>query len=103
VATTFVSPVDMIHQEQKAIAVTPSSQRSARHYRAPASIVHLRGHRCCRDDYAVWQARYFGFNVLTERKLREKLCYMHMNPVEEGLVDDPCDWAWSWSAVVFAR
>jgi hypothetical protein len=36
--------------------------------------------------------------VWSERKLREKLGYMHRNPVERKLVSHPKDWPWSsWS------
>jgi putative transposase len=45
-----------------------------------------------------WQARFYDFNVFTERKKREKLEYMHGNPVMRGLVEHPKDWPWSsWS------
>jgi putative transposase len=47
---------------------------------------------------AFWQARFYDFNVYTEKKKREKLEYMHGNPVTRGLVSHPKDWAWSsWS------
>ncbi len=42
-----------------------------------------------------WQAKYYGFNLHSEEKLREKLTYMHENPVRAGLVTRPCDWAFS--------
>jgi len=42
-----------------------------------------------------WQARYYDFNVWSERKRIEKLDYMHGNPVRRGLVEKPEDWAWS--------
>ncbi len=45
-----------------------------------------------------WQARFYDFNVFTEKKKREKLEYMHGNPVTRGLVEHPKDWPWSsWS------
>ena len=48
-----------------------------------------------------WQRRYYDFNVYSRRKLREKLDYIHANPVEEKLVRHPKDWPWSsWSAYV---
>lgn len=40
-----------------------------------------------------WQARYYDFNVMTDRKRIEKLCYIHRNPVRRGLVEKPEDWA----------
>jgi putative transposase len=42
-----------------------------------------------------WQARYYPFNVFTEKKLVEKLDYMHLNPVRRGLVVRAVDWKWS--------
>jgi len=42
-----------------------------------------------------WQARYYDFNVWSERKFVEKLRYIHRNPVKRGLVVRPEDWAWS--------
>ena len=42
-----------------------------------------------------WQARYYDFNVYSERKRIEKLRYMHRNPVRRGLVAVPEDWSWS--------
>jgi len=48
-----------------------------------------------------WQRRYHDFNVYSRRKLREKLDYMHANPVNARLVAHPKDWPWSsWSAYV---
>jgi putative transposase len=42
-----------------------------------------------------WQARFYDFNVWTERKRLEKLRYIHRNPVERGLVASPEQWRWS--------
>src|SRR5437868_9816554 len=36
-----------------------------------------------------WQARYYDFNVWSERKRIEKLRYIHRNPVKRGLVESP--------------
>ncbi len=45
-----------------------------------------------------WQRRYYDFNVYTREKVKEKLEYMHANPVVEKLVTHPRDWPWSsWS------
>jgi|SRR5580658_252569 putative transposase len=44
---------------------------------------------------AFWQRRFYDFNVRTEAKRREKLRYMHQNPVTRGLVESPEDWQWS--------
>jgi putative transposase len=42
-----------------------------------------------------WQARYYDFNVWSDRKRVEKLRYIHRNPVKRGLVAKPEDWEWS--------
>jgi putative transposase len=42
-----------------------------------------------------WSARYYDFNVFTEKKQIEKLRYIHRNPVARGLVGAPGDWVWS--------
>jgi len=40
----------------------------------------------------IWRARYYDFNVFTIDKAREKLEYMHKNPVSKGLVESAEEW-----------
>ncbi|HKM80042.1 MAG TPA: transposase [Candidatus Acidoferrum sp.] len=48
---------------------------------------------------AFWQTRFYDFNVHTIGKRKEKLDYMHANPVVRGLVEHPRDWPRSsWSS-----
>ena len=42
-----------------------------------------------------WQKRYYDRNVCDEREFREKLRYIHCNPVKRGLVLEAGDWPWS--------
>ncbi len=42
-----------------------------------------------------WQARFYDFNIWTEKKRIEKLRYIHRNPVTRGLVASPEQWPWS--------
>ena len=42
-----------------------------------------------------WQTRFYDFNLWSGNKLREKLRYMHRNPVARGLVASPEQWPWS--------
>ncbi|HUH61400.1 MAG TPA: transposase [Terracidiphilus sp.] len=42
-----------------------------------------------------WQVRYYDFPVWSEKKMIEKLRYIHRNPVNRGLVQNPQDWPWS--------
>jgi len=46
-------------------------------------------------EQRLWQARFYDFNVWTEKKRIEKLRYIHRNPVKRGLVQNPQDWRWS--------
>jgi putative transposase len=42
-----------------------------------------------------WQPRFYDFNVYSKSKKKEKLAYMHANPVQRGLVKNPGAWVWS--------
>lgn len=44
---------------------------------------------------AFWQARFYDFNVYSERKRVEKLNYMHAKPITRKLATHPKDWPWS--------
>ena len=54
----------------------------------PQTVHHHARHR-------VWQRRFYDFNAWSEKKIQEKLEYMHNNPVERRLVEKPGDWPWS--------
>jgi putative transposase len=47
------------------------------------------------EDAHFWQARYYDFNVYSEKKRAEKVDYIHRNPVKRGLANEPEDWPWS--------
>ncbi len=47
------------------------------------------------EEAHFWQRRFYDFNVWSEKKLKEKLEYMHANPVQRKLVEHPRDWPWS--------
>jgi putative transposase len=47
------------------------------------------------EEAHFWQRRFYDFNVWSEKKLKEKLEYMHANPVQRKLVQHPRDWPWS--------
>jgi putative transposase len=45
-----------------------------------------------------WETRFYDFNVYSLAKRKEKLNYMHANPVIRELVRHAQDWPWSnWS------
>jgi hypothetical protein len=45
--------------------------------------------------YRVWNRCGHDMNVWSEKKIREKLDYMHNNPEARGLVAQLGDWPWS--------
>jgi putative transposase len=47
---------------------------------------------------AVWQPRYFDFILRRAKDFKDKLAYIHNNPVAAGLVESPEDWPWSSAA-----
>jgi len=49
----------------------------------------------CPDGCAIWQARFYDFNIDTDEKLNEKLEYMHNNPVAARLTESALAWNWS--------
>ncbi len=42
-----------------------------------------------------WQKRYYDRNIRSYSDFREKLRYIHRNPVKRGLCEKPEDWTWS--------
>ncbi|MEQ1605570.1 MAG: transposase [Pyrinomonadaceae bacterium] len=47
------------------------------------------------QEFAVWQKGSFVVDLVSPKFLRQKLGYMHMNPVRAGLCDAPQDWRFS--------
>ena len=47
------------------------------------------------SHHRVWQRRFYPYGIYSGKKEREKLDYMHNNPVTRGLVSSPRDWPWS--------
>jgi REP-associated tyrosine transposase len=75
-------------------------QRVSRHLRerkrrAPAGQRHLPFMKGGEGLPRFWQPRFYDFNVYSTKKKREKLEYMHGNPVQRGLVGNPSAWVWS--------
>ena len=48
-----------------------------------------------RSHNKVWQDNFWDKNIYSERFLRQKLNYIHRNPVRAGLVEDPADYPYS--------
>jgi len=53
------------------------------------------GRETGRSANKVWQDSFWDVNIYTERFLRQKLYYLHRNPVRAGLVDKPEEYVYS--------
>ena len=71
------------------------SRRLRRKKRANAGQLNLSFAGGENSQPRFWQRRFYDFNVWSQRKRIEKLCYMHDNPVKDGLVEEPKQWEWS--------
>ena len=63
--------------------------------RAPQGQLRFQFAAIQAEEKHFWQRRFYDFNVWSEKKFKEKLHYMHANPVKRGLVLHPKDWPWS--------
>ncbi len=43
----------------------------------------------------IWQPSFYDFNIYSDKKLEQKVNYIHWNPVQAGLCANPEDWSWS--------
>ena len=43
----------------------------------------------------IWQKDFYDFNIYSEKKLEQKLNYIHYNPVRASLCKKHEDWKWS--------
>jgi REP-associated tyrosine transposase len=75
------------------VAAAPRSRKTGETWGTPLSLNPIDGDPVHPDRF--WQARFYDFNVWTERKRIEKLRYIHRNPVERELVSSPEQWRWS--------
>ena len=65
------------------------------HRRVPAGQMPLGFKEREAELARFWQPRFYDFTVYSAKKIREKLEYMHANPVKRGLVEKPGEWVWS--------
>ena len=47
------------------------------------------------EQGALWQERYFDHALRTVKDYGDTVEYIHLNPVQRGLVKRPEDWTWS--------
>jgi len=56
------------------------------------TLAILREHANGTCKYAAWKDQARALAMLDDAMLRQKIDYIHANPVRRGLVDDPGDW-----------
>jgi putative transposase len=54
------------------------------------SVPQVRSH-----THSLWQKDFSSIDLWTSRFIRQKLNYIHLNPVRAGLCEHPADWQWS--------
>jgi putative transposase len=64
-----------------------------RDYKKYVAQVSIRD--CSVTDSPVWQPRYDRVAIYSEAVFRQKLDYIHRNPVKAGLVTGAHEWKWS--------
>jgi REP element-mobilizing transposase RayT len=47
------------------------------------------------QTHAVWLKDFSAIDIWSHKFIRQKLLYIHMNPVRAGLCDHPAKWPWS--------
>ncbi len=50
---------------------------------------------CGIKDRQIWMARYDAVAILTNELMRQKIEYLHYNPVRASIADKSEDWIWS--------
>lgn len=45
--------------------------------------------------FAVWQKKVTSIDLHSPKFIRQKLNYLHLNPIRAGLCDHPAKWPWS--------
>ena len=79
--------------KEQSIVTTPMSRKRGETWGTPANLSRRTSRPVNPNRF--WQARFYDFNVWTEKKRVEKLRYIHRNPVARGLVASPEQWRWS--------
>ena len=60
-----------------------------------ANLLAQLSDRSSRSEHQVWQASFWEQDVFSHEYMREKLVYLHRNPIRAGLVQNPEDYPYS--------
>ena len=89
------TPADIMRDYKEFTAKRLIRQAEAEGRRDWVEAFRQAGEDTGRSPNKVWQDSYWDENVYTEAFLRQKLNYMHYNPVRAGLVKAPGDYPYS--------
>ena len=88
--STAVQALKLSFVRQLLGSAVPTSRKNGETWGIPSLEKGEKG-----ESHRFWQARFYDFNIWTEKKRIEKLRYIHRNPVKRGLVPSPEQWPWS--------
>ena len=87
------SIANYIHVRGRRGPLTSSMHRSGQGTRPTQKEYPHR--RMSEQKYKIWQPSFYDFNVYSEQKMKQKLDYIHWNPVKAGLCIKPAEWVYS--------
>ena len=78
----------------RAAAAILSWLRTAGHLSSLAKLALPKGLKSG-QTHAVWMREFSAIDIWSRKFIRQKLNYIHLNPVRAGLTDHPAKWRWS--------
>jgi len=86
----------VIPQENLRLAYSTSAIRCLKHLHVATQKDFLvRKPRTSGQEHQIWQEGFYDFNIFTEKMLKQKLNYIHRNPLMWKLVHDPVEYPYS--------
>ncbi|MCJ7507141.1 MAG: transposase [candidate division Zixibacteria bacterium] len=85
----------IIRDLKRSIAMEIINHLKGENKAGPLKSLKLPNIKSKNHTFSLWQRRFIDFNIFSEKKLYEKLEYIHNNPVRDKLVSSPSDWIFS--------
>jgi len=86
--------IDYLHRTGSRGPLTSANNRSSGQgtRTTPEEYPHK---RMSNQKYQIWQPSFYDFNIYSEKKLKQKLDYIHNNPVRARLVKNASNYKYS--------
>lgn len=96
----IVNPIDSkisvwLHKIRGLVAKRIIEYLKENNFRSSLNKIRLTHPQKKNHKFAVWQKDQSVIDLESHKFLRQKLWYIHMNPVKAGLCEHPKDWKWS--------